>query len=134
MLTVFRYRGNVFTEPLPRSGSGITAHITIVAYQRYYTLLIMRFSLSSCYILSLRPKHSSQHRSETFPKVRPTKKTNIDTSLSVSLKYSVHVGDSNSSYYGLSKATVRSDLQLLTYPSDKETTYLPIWEFKFLQR
>jgi hypothetical protein len=32
------YRGNVFSEPLLRNGSDITAHLTIVAQQRYYPL------------------------------------------------------------------------------------------------
>jgi hypothetical protein len=31
MLAVFCYHGNVFSKPLPRNWSGITAHLTIVA-------------------------------------------------------------------------------------------------------
>jgi hypothetical protein len=33
-----RCRGNVLTEPLPRNGTGISTHFTIVALKPYYTL------------------------------------------------------------------------------------------------
>jgi hypothetical protein len=33
-----RCRENVFTEPLPRNGPGISAHLVVVAYQRPYKL------------------------------------------------------------------------------------------------
>jgi hypothetical protein len=38
MLSVFLYRGNEFTDPLPGNGSDITAHLTVVLYQWYYTV------------------------------------------------------------------------------------------------
>jgi hypothetical protein len=33
---LLRSNGNMFTEPLPRNGSGICAHLAVIAYQRLY--------------------------------------------------------------------------------------------------
>jgi hypothetical protein len=38
LITVFCYGGKVFTEPLPRNGSGRITHLTVVAQQRIWRL------------------------------------------------------------------------------------------------
>jgi hypothetical protein len=54
-------------EPLPRNGPGISAHLTVIAYQLFYMLqfvksyILVHQAWEGCLILLVRCHHGSKH-------------------------------------------------------------------------